>query len=383
MPRIRKRGKTWSFEIKKTSKSKGYHGSGYRTKKEAERVAKEIELQLASNIEFNIQPEMTLVDLFDSWLKVEILPQNIDDDTKKKYLKRKRWLENYFNDLKISQILRSDYQRFLNKYGERYEINELGRMHANVLKAVEFGKADLLSIDNRFLLNVKLYSQKNPKDIDRKFIHSVDDYNRIVEYLLHFMDYRKTVLHHIMYCMFRTGLRPSEMLALKWKDINFKEQEIYTHCRWSSSKHCIVPAKNEHYYKKLNKRNPSVRYVPFSKEVYQVLMDLKQEQNKILEILNITNDQDFVFYQFESKHPVPDESTVNKALKRVLKKLDIEPLITLYGARHTYGSIKVQEGVPLEVLAKWFGHKDTITLRETYIHLMKERKDEWFEKEKN
>lgn len=56
----------------------------------------------------------------------------------------------------------------------------------------------------------------------------------------------------------------------------------------------------------------------------------------------------------------------------------------MYGAtRHTYGSIKVQEGVPLEVLAKWFGHKDTIILRETYIHLMKERKDEWFEKEKN
>lgn len=314
MARIRKRGKTWSFEIKKTSNSKGYHGSGYRTKKEAERVAKEIELQLAKNSEFNIQTEMTLVDLFDSWLKVEILPQNIDDDTKKKYLKRKRWLENYFNDLKISQILRSDYQRFLNKYGERYEINELGRMHSNVLKAVEFGKADLLSIDDRFLLNVKLYSQKNPKDIDKKFIHSVDDYNRIVEYLLHFMDYRKTVLHHIMYCMFRIGLRPSEMLALKWQDINFKEQEIYTHCRWSSSKHCIVPAKNEHYYKKLNKRNPSVRYVPFSKEVYKVLMDLKKEQNKILEILNVTNDQDFVFYQFESKYPVPDESTGGKQI---------------------------------------------------------------------
>lgn len=84
------------------------------------------------------------------------------------------------------------------------------------------------------------------------------------------------------------------------------------------------------------------------------------------------NGKDFVFHQFELKHPAPNESTVNKDFKRVLKKLDIEPLITLYGAWHTYGSIKVQEGVSLEVLTKCFGHKDTIILRETYVRLIKE-----------
>ena len=62
--------------------------------------------------------------------------------------------------------------------------------------------------------------------------------------------------------------------------------------------------------------------------------------------------------------------------------MKIEPLITSYGARHTYGSVKVREGVPLEVLAKWFGHKDTTMLREIYIHLLQETKDEWAEIEK-
>ncbi len=62
--------------------------------------------------------------------------------------------------------------------------------------------------------------------------------------------------------------------------------------------------------------------------------------------------------------------------------MEIDPIITSYGARHTYGSIKVREGVPLEVLAKWFGHKDTTMLRETYIHLLQETKDEWAEIEK-
>lgn len=48
--------------------------------------------------------------------------------------------------------------------------------------------------------------------------------------------------------------------------------------------------------------------------------------------------------------------------------------ITAYGARHTYGSVKVQEGVPLEVLAKWFGHKDTSMLRSIYTFIGRDKK---------
>ncbi|HEO0497451.1 TPA: hypothetical protein U4T24_000204 [Streptococcus agalactiae] len=57
--------------------------------------------------------------------------------------------------------------------------------------------------------------------------------------------------------------------------------------------------------------------------------------------------------------------------------------ITAYGARHTYGSVKVQEGVPLEVLAKWFGHKDTSMLRSIYIYIYWTRQKMSGLKEKN
>lgn len=95
------------------------------------------------------------------------------------------------------------------------------------------------------------------------------------------------------------------------------------------------------------------------------------------------NPDNFVFFQIGAKWAVPDESTLNTKLKKILKELEIEPIISVYGARHTYGSIKVQEGVPIEVVSKWFGHKDTSTLRQTYLHLLRETKDEWNEIEKN
>lgn len=383
MARVRKRGDTWSFEIAKNKKHPAVSKSGFKTRKLAEKEARRVEVLLEEGRYSESQVELTLGELFDKWLTVEIEPQNLDIETKKRYRKRKKWIDDYFGDILVTQILRSQYQMFLNKYGEHYEINEVGRMNANIQKAVEFAKADLLDIDDRFLLNIKLNSQKRPKDVDKKYLHSRSDYDRVIEYLLLYMDYRKSVVPYIIYFQFEIGLRPGETLALTWPDIDFENQEVYTHSRWSSSKHKIVPAKNDHLYRKLNRRNPSVRRVPVSFRAMQVFRELKEIQDKILNLLGLENPDQFVFFQIGAKWPVPDESTLNSKLKKILKELKIEPLITVYGARHTYGSVKVQEGVPLEVLAKWFGHKDTSTLRETYIHLLEETRDEWFEWEKN
>lgn len=100
------------------------------------------------------------------------------------------------------------------------------------------------------------------------------------------------------------------------------------------------------------------------------------------QVLGLKNENNYLFYQVGTKWELPDESTVNKRVKKIIRELGITPIITAYGARHTYGSVKVQEGVPLEVLAKWFGHKDTSMLRSIYIHLLDETKNEWFEREK-
>lgn len=391
MARIRKRGKKWSYEIRRSG-FESIHGSNFATKKEASDEARRVEYELEQGIyNFSVSESVDneagedykLVDLFDEWLEVEILPQRLDVDTKKRYIRRRDILKEYFGEQVVSTLLRSQYQRFINDYGKRYEINEVGRMNANVRKAIDFALADKKKIDDSFLKSIKLISQKESKHPDLKFLHSREDYERLMEYLLYILDYRKSVVPHIIYFQFAVGLRPAEALALKWEDVDFENQEIYTKVRWSSRKHEIVPPKNDHYYRKINQRNPSIRKVPMNKQVTQVLKDLKKEQDKLLRLLRQKNPDNFVFFQIGAKWAVPDESTLNTKLKKILKELEIEPIISVYGARHTYGSIKVQEGVPIEVVSKWFGHKDTSTLRQTYLHLLRETKDEWNEIEKN
>ena len=382
MARIRKRGKNWEYEIKQKGKIVA-RGSGFSRKKDAERDARRVELSIENqSLHYELKQDMTIVELFNSWLNIEILPQSIQSQTKKKYLKRLAKIQEYFGDTKISDIVRSQYQMFINWYGMSYEINEVGRMNANIKKAVEFAKADKILIDDRFLLNIKLHSQKVPKEEELKFLKSRSDYDNVIDYLLTFMDYRHSVVDFVIYILFKLGLRPAEGLSLTWNNVNFEKQEIFTNTRWNSVQHKLAPPKNNHYYRKINRPNPSVRFVPFDREVKQVLKKLKKQQTLTCELLGVKNDNNFVFFQAGTKWELPDESTVNKRVKKIIEELQIEPVITAYGARHTYGSVKVQEGVPLEVLAKWFGHKDTSMLRSIYIHLLDETKNEWFEKEK-
>ena len=60
--------------------------------------------------------------------------------------------------------------------------------------------------------------------------------------------------------------------------------------------------------------------------------------------------------------------------------MEIEPLITTKGARHTYGSYLWHCGIDLGVIAKVLGHKDITMLIEVYGHTLEEKVDAEFDR---
>lgn len=73
----------------------------------------------------------------------------------------------------------------------------------------------------------------------------------------------------------------------------------------------------------------------------------QKQQEMTCRLLGLKNNNDFVFFQVGSKWEIPDESTVNKRVKKIVKELNIKPIITAYGARHTYGSYLLAKGVDI------------------------------------
>src|SRR5690606_34945307 len=61
--------------------------------------------------------------------------------------------------------------------------------------------------------------------------------------------------------------------------------------------------------------------------------------------------------------PVPSNTTCNDSLKRISKLIDSlkEKKVTFHLARHTFATLFLSEGVPLESLSKMMGHKNIAT----------------------
>lgn len=150
---------------------------------------------------------------------------------------------------------------------------------------------------------------------------------------------------------------------MKWEDINLDKGYIYTYRGYSLEVRDYTEPKTPW----------SVRYVPLDSKLINVLNNLKTRQ----ETLNMAYISENIVF-FDQRHGILSNHSINKHLKTYLTQLDINPKITATGTRHTYISVLLAKKYDIKTVAKIVGHKNTIQIRETYGHLLKEEYDsEW------
>jgi len=134
-----------------------------------------------------------------------------------------------------------------------------------------------------------------------------------------------------------TGLRQGELIALRWKDVDWKAGLIrvrrnYTRGRFGTPK---------------TKR--SSRSVPMPE---RVAAGLKER----LKRSNYTGADDLVFCHPETGAPF-DASKMRKRFKVALKAAGIRS-IRFHDLRHTFGTRMAAAGAPLRTIQEWMGHRD-------------------------
>lgn len=131
----------------------------------------------------------------------------------------------------------------------------------------------------------------------------------------------------------RAGLRRGEIAMLKWKDIDFKNNQIY-----------VAPNKTEGH-----------RFVPLVPDLRKALEAHKKRAKKSTEfVINVGEDRFSpyyltAFYSKETKEKLPFKCGMHKL-------------------RHTFASHLVQAGVDLYRVSKLLGHS-SIKMTEIYAHL--------------
>lgn len=272
-----------------------------------------------------------------------------------------------FGDRAIVDIKSTEYQRIMNIYGETVGYDYLSRINSTIRKTIQLAQSDKIVLDD-FTSNVELFAGKEAQKNEEKYIHSVEDYHRLVNYLEKKLDYETTVIYHVLYIIAKTGMRYGEASGITDDDTKLEDHYLYTHRRYNTTTWGWTKAKND----------TSIRAVPIDNKTIEIITELRKEQIHVNAILERTNKEKFLFFHYGLEHDIPSVATANKALKNILNELNIQPVITTKGLRHTYGSYLLHNNVDMGVVAKILGHKDIQMLIKVYGHTMTERIDKEF-----
>ena len=154
-----------------------------------------------------------------------------------------------------------------------------------------------------------------------------------------------------------TGLRRGEVVALKWEDIDFKNNTLSV----NKSAH---KSKGKPQALKIPKSQNSVRTVYFSQIYAQALLEWQAEQSAQREQAGKKwKEQGFVFTNEVGDMIslyAPTELCSDYEKRRGLRHLK------LHGLRHTFGSLLLNNGVDLETVKALMGH-ESIRTTEQYL----------------
>ena len=362
--RQRGKKKLWDYRVFDSNKKVIASNSGFKTKKEAESEALYLEMKLKNGT--IIDRNITLYQLWEKWMTLQIKPLRKSDSTLNKHELRGRFIQNYFQDKPVSDIKASDYQKFINTYAKTNCRDNVSRLNAEVKKVLVFARRDKINVPN-FVEGVVLSDRPSPKKKQERYIHSLKDYAKLALYLENHLDYRKSIVPYQLYVQLKTGLRTGEIAGLTQDCVLWEQQAIKTYRRYDTVRRRWTKPKTEE----------SVRKVPIDLKVIKVLDDLHAIQKEYLDLYHITNDDNVIF--LDLFYGIQSNNGVNKRLRSILKELDIAPKnMSSTGLRHSYCSLLLAKGVDIWAVAKLMGHKDIQMLIQVYGHTLTEKIDKEF-----
>ena len=173
----------------------------------------------------------------------------------------------------------------------------------------------------------------------------------------------RAAVHSPKGCLFAvaltTGMRPSEYLALSWRDID-----------WDRGTVSIVRSLHRHEGQWTfadTRRVRSRRVVKLQTWVLELLRKLKVEADADGE----TCDSAFADLIFTAARgePINEEYLVKKHFKPLLRETGL-PNIRLYDLRHTSATLALTVGVAPKVVSEQLGHASAAFTLDTYSHVL-------------
>lgn len=171
---------------------------------------------------------------------------------------------------------------------------------------------------------------------------------------------KATPYYALFYRALFTGMRRSELLALRWCDVDLLSCQAYV----TRSLHHL---RNGEIVLRTPKSAKGRRMVSLSPSAALLLQEHKNKQAAQRAMLGVSlKDDDLVFSNPEGKPLLPD--TVSHAWVKIVKRAGLEG-VRLHDARHSHASLMLKQGVHPKVVQERLGHATISTTLDLYSHV--------------
>ena len=168
---------------------------------------------------------------------------------------------------------------------------------------------------------------------------------------------RSTSYYALFYTALFTGMRRSELLALRWCDVDLLLCQI-------SVSRTLHQLHNRDIIIRQPKTAKGRRLIALSPSTTIVLREHRLEQENIRQSIGVAlTDDDLVFSQYDGKPLLPD--SITRAWHNIAKHCGLK-VIRLHDARHTHASLMLKQGVHPKIVQERLGHASIQITLDTY-----------------
>lgn len=255
--------------------------------------------------------------------------EEVSDSTIRGYLSTYKVLKEYKEQVNISDISLSFIEQFDEYLIEVRKNAPGGRYlrHQNLRSVIQDMIKHNIHVDNPYNFFKIPHGKVKEVYLTKEELSSI---YQLYAKMSRITDVSKILQMFLFSCY--CGLRYSDIINLKWSDIDYKHKVIRTEMQ--KTRHQVI--------------TPLV-----GKAETIAFIRLRSKSARL------STGQDNVFQKFSL-------NKCNKVLAEVEKELKIDKHITFHVARHTFATLLVQDGVSIYDVSKYLGHK-SINMTQRYL----------------
>ena len=355
---IRKRSKN-SYQLRWKVEGKSYW-------KEVEGVteteASEIRARLIAETKsgnYISTSDITLNEFYDIFRRDYLLPNGSAEMTINDYdVKFKRYVVTRLGKMKLQKIKAVDIYDFYSNVRNTTKAKEgtLKIVHSYINKMFNFA-VDLEYIDRSPMAKVK-----KPKSTKKKFVTWTPEQ---VEEFLNYSKAKNIWSYYPMALTVMTGLRRSEVVGLKWEDIDFENKRINltrTVHEISGKQYPVI---------QYGKTRKSMTTIPVPDIALDLLKDIQGFYISISSQVGkdkFDNNEGWVFLNSYGK--LISSGWVTNSFRRNLDKINLPKPMNLKGFRHLFATFLLQKNAHPKLVQELLRHTTITLTMDTYSHVI-------------